>query len=336
MAGSEVSDRRPLLNRLRLLAAGAGLLAAAALSGLPSPATLTEATVQAPPPNSVTIIKDAVPDDLPDFQFTSGPVADQCPPAGFLLDDDGSLDGGDDTLLDSATFPLTAGCNTVNIFREIVPTGWVLTNIACTVSPISGGTVPVTTVTIGPGGGPAFDPGDTEVSFDLAVEEAVTCTFTNGRVLSEGGWGDDNCDGATNAGDVLFALRQVGGLPANQGEPCPDTGLSLEHVLDGSEVSLRWGDFDCNGSVDAFDALGNLRQLAGFTITRTGPCAPDPPGSQSKEVDWVIICDINEFGQEVNCVICLFIDGGDAGCHPFGAHSPNEAAGGLSAPQVET
>ncbi|MDO8615775.1 MAG: hypothetical protein Q7T33_08585 [Dehalococcoidia bacterium] len=160
----------------------AWLLATAVLSGFLSPAGSAQAQ---PPPNSVTIIKDAVPNDLQDFPFLSGPVVNQCPPASFPLDDDASVSGGDNTLLDSVTFALTPGCNFFNTFQEIVPAGWALTNIVCTITP-SGGAVPQTFITIGPGGGASFDPGDTQVNIDLASGEAATCTFTDERVEEPG------------------------------------------------------------------------------------------------------------------------------------------------------
>ena len=172
------SPRRFFLRAAALLGAFVGLLTGlVALSAALSPATPTEAQT----PNTVTIVKDAVPNDLQDFTFNSGPVSNQCPPPTFLLDDDATVSGADNVLLDSVTFPLT-GCNFFNTFAEVVPTGWVLTNIVCVVQPVTPGTGTQSAVSIGPTGGPfngTFEPGDNQVNIDLANGEAATCTFTN-------------------------------------------------------------------------------------------------------------------------------------------------------------
>jgi hypothetical protein len=153
-----------------------GLLAAvsAALLMLGGHSSAPAASAQVP--NSITIVKDAVPDDAQDFPFTSGPVVNQCTPSGFLLDDD-----MDATLQNSMTFPFSPGCNLFNTFTEVVPFGWALTNIVCTVTGPQG-SLPQTVITIG--GNSTFDPGDTSVSIDLASNEKATCTFTNVKMPS--------------------------------------------------------------------------------------------------------------------------------------------------------
>ena len=369
---------------------------------------------------SITIVKDAIPDDPQDFQFISGPLVNQCTSNNFLLDDD-----TDPSLANSITFALAPGCNLFNTVTEIVPPGWTLTNIACIITSAPGAG-PQSVITIGNDGD--FDPGDTQVSIDLASDEAATCTFTNemetpgsvtickqtdpdgatgfnfgrssptirplpfpldddqcsailnlspnqgpyafteiqplpvgwtltyifcsggssiligsdadfdvgdidvtinlgpgenvtctffnvqaSRVVSGGTWGDSNCNGDTNAVDALLTQRYIVGLSVSQHEPCPNLGVDIDLILDGSNMSLLWGDFDCNGSLDAIDVLKTLREVAGLSITKAGPCAPSQPGAQLPEIDWVIICDVIN-GIETNCQICIFANGNPAGC----------------------
>ncbi len=140
--------------------------------------TAVTPTPTAQPPNSITIIKDAVPDGPQDFHFaTRISGGTQCTPvAGFDLDDD-----TDPTLLNSITFPFTAGCDLSNSFREFVPpSGWVLSNISCTGATNS--FVAIVGATANQTNG--FEPGDNQVTIDLASNEAVVCTFTNSQVTT--------------------------------------------------------------------------------------------------------------------------------------------------------
>jgi len=97
---------------------------------------------------SITVIKDAVPDDAQDFAFTT--TGDGL--SGFSLDDD-----ADGTLPNTTTFSnLAPGAYTVT---EAVVDGWDLTVLAC-----SDGTTDLATRT---------------ASITLGAGENVTCTFTN-------------------------------------------------------------------------------------------------------------------------------------------------------------
>jgi hypothetical protein len=112
---------------------------------------------------SITIVKDAVPDDLQDFAFTTVGAGVQ----NFDLDDDGI---NVNTLSNTRAFSgLVPGARTIT---ETPVVGWTLSSIICT-----GATTSV--VTIGAAGG--FDPGDTAVTINLAPGENVNCTFTNTR-----------------------------------------------------------------------------------------------------------------------------------------------------------
>jgi hypothetical protein len=109
---------------------------------------------------SITITKDAVPDNSQPFSFTTTGLAD----ATFNLDDDPSNDG----LLNSKPFNnLLPGVRTVTEDGE---SGWTLTFIVC-----SGNTA--STVKIGSDSD--WDVGDTSVEIDLKNGESVNCTFTN-------------------------------------------------------------------------------------------------------------------------------------------------------------
>jgi CSLREA domain-containing protein len=104
--------------------------------------------------SSITIIKDAVPNDPQDFQFSRSFWAD------FFLDDDGN-----GALPNTTTFPnLAPGGYTVTELGP--PAGWILTNLVC-VDPDSGSTVNLGTRT---------------ATIDLDAGETVTCTFTDTKL----------------------------------------------------------------------------------------------------------------------------------------------------------
>lgn len=100
---------------------------------------------------TITIVKNAVPNDAQDFHFTLAAPNDLN--AAFSLDDD-----GDGTLPNSITYRVPPGTTTA---AEVnIPDGWTLTDITCTKTGIETAT---------------------SVSVILADDEAVTCTFTNSR-----------------------------------------------------------------------------------------------------------------------------------------------------------
>ena len=111
---------------------------------------------------SITIVKDAVPNDPQDFDFDATGVGIA---SDIDLDDDpASALAGSETFSD-----LGPGSRTIS---ESPAPGWTLTDIACTGATAS---------TIEIGGDADFDPGDVSVTIDLALNEQVTCTFTNSR-----------------------------------------------------------------------------------------------------------------------------------------------------------
>jgi hypothetical protein len=116
---------------------------------------------------SITIIKDATPNDPQDFRYDA--TGTGMTPSPFYLDDD-----ADPTLSTTQTFSglLPNGARTVT---ETVPAGWKVTNITCTGATNS-------TVVIGAAGG--FNAGDHAVTITLAAGENVSCTFANLKLAS--------------------------------------------------------------------------------------------------------------------------------------------------------
>ncbi len=113
------------------------------------------------PNGTIVIVKDAVPNDAQDFSFNlnNGGTISQ----NFSLDDD-----GDATLPNSQTFSVPPGTWTASELN--IPSGWGLTNLACSVSGTNGSTYQVSganaVITLKSG----VSSGDT-----------VTCTYTNTR-----------------------------------------------------------------------------------------------------------------------------------------------------------
>ncbi len=111
----------------------------------------------APLPGTITIIKDAAPNDAQDFGFSAN--SPNIP--AFLLDDDNN-----GTLSNSKVFTVPSG--TTYTFTEAAVPGWTLTGISCT----GGG---------GPGQQPSWLLQNRSLSVPLAPGQNVVCTFTNTR-----------------------------------------------------------------------------------------------------------------------------------------------------------
>jgi Prealbumin-like fold domain len=128
---------------------------------------------------SLTIVKDAKPNDLQDFSFSAANLA----VSSFTLDDDQGVIGADTTYSNQKTFTNIQNFNTKTV-TENPTTGWDLTKITCTGDTDSD-------VVIGRfddqnnfvnGGSDGFDAGDTTVQVGLDEGENVTCTFENSRL----------------------------------------------------------------------------------------------------------------------------------------------------------
>ena len=117
-------------------------------------------------PASITIVKNAVPDDPQDFGFTTTGGLN---PAAFSLDDD-----SDPTLPNTQLYPgleVTAQNGNDYTISEAVPLVWVLTfdSPACTVTSPNGGSQSASGTTL---------------TINLREGENVSCTFTNTRALT--------------------------------------------------------------------------------------------------------------------------------------------------------
>jgi uncharacterized repeat protein (TIGR01451 family) len=116
-------------------------------------------------PATITIVKDALPDDATSFPFTASGA--EMSPASFGLVDDGVHPAARTrTFADLANFGSSR-----TITEGALPTGWALTNVHCSIATPSG-TKLGTVTPDGDGAGPT-------ATFDLEEGNAATCTFTN-------------------------------------------------------------------------------------------------------------------------------------------------------------
>jgi len=119
-------------------------------------------------PNTLTVVKDAAPDNGRDFAFTGSGTGVALT---FSLDDD-----ADATLSNQASFPnLAAGTYTVT---EGAATGWSLTAISC-----SGATVGYQAADGTPAASTTWASGHDRASVTLTAGQSPTCTFTNTKTL---------------------------------------------------------------------------------------------------------------------------------------------------------
>jgi hypothetical protein len=69
-------------------------------------------------------------------------------------------------------------------------------------------------------------------------------------------------------GDAQKIGRSLIGLPISQPQFCPAIGGYVQFL----NLSLVWGDADCNGGVGIGDAQKIARKLIGLPFTQTQPC----------------------------------------------------------------
>jgi hypothetical protein len=160
-------------------------------------------------PASITVIKDAVPNDAQDFGFTA--TGGTLTPTSFTLDDDADITNSNtQAYTNIKTF-------TTYTFTEATVSGWTL----------SFGT-PECTVTSANGGTQSGNAGTGVLTINLKEGENVTCTFTNTRqaaklivikhVVNDNG-------GTAVAGD--FTMSVTGGSPSPASFPGAEAGTEV-------------------------------------------------------------------------------------------------------------
>lgn len=86
-------------------------------------------------------------------------------------------------------------------------------------------------------------------------------------------WGDDDCDFSVDAVDALKNLQEIAALPYEVEPGCPALE-SQQTVAPAGFGELMWGDVDCDGDLDAVDALQILRHVAALPVDQEPGC-PD-------------------------------------------------------------
>jgi len=213
-------------------------------------------------PGSITIIKDADPNDPKDFEYNvtddvGAPVTDANGDLvnNFLLDDD-----ADGTLSNTDTFTLLPG---VYDYTELAVAGWDLTTIICEVDD--------TVVTTIPDG---TDEGSVLITLDEA--EDVTCTFNNtkrGKILiskvtvpsGDLTEFDFTLTGGPSSLDQSFPLAD-GDNPHDSGFILPGTGYNATESVPGG-WSLTSATCNDDSPVNNIDVSSGETVICTFTNT---------------------------------------------------------------------
>jgi hypothetical protein len=225
-------------------------------------------------PASITIIKDAVPDDAQDFAFTTtGGLS----PASFSLDDDANA-----TLLNSQVYPgilVTAQNGNSYTVTEGAVSAWTL----------SFGS-PVCTVTTPNGGSQTGNVGTRTLSINLREGEDVSCTFIN--TLQQGTLKvfkhvvNDN-GGTAVSGDwsihVTSGGSDVSGSPQPGSEP-----VGSMYTLNGGTYNVSETDgpsgYTFTGYSGDCDSSGNVTVVPGQEKTCTLTNDDNAPGLHLRKV----------------------------------------------------
>lgn len=84
-------------------------------------------------------------------------------------------------------------------------------------------------------------------------------------------WGDDDCDLDVDAVDALKDLQDIAALPYDVEPGCPPLE-SQQIVVPAGFGERLWGDVDCDGDLDAVDALQILRHVAALSVDQEPDC----------------------------------------------------------------
>ena len=115
---------------------------------------------------------------------------------------------------------------------------------------------PTPTTEVSPPPAPTNTPASTPT---VSVSPAPTSPSPTPVALAQA---NVNCDGSTDAGDLVILLRAIGGLDFHQPAGCAAPG----HYAGG----VTMGDADCSGTFDPSDVLALLRYLSG--LPRASDC----------------------------------------------------------------
>ncbi len=169
-------------------------------------------------PPTLTIIKDATPNDLQDFTF-GGTLG------AFTLDDDSGVDGEDNEYSNSKNFVNTnAGIN-YTITENLPNNFWKLENVSCVLNGTDTA-YPFTSVTNG-------------LSLTLGLDEDVTCTFVNHKespTRTQGFWQTH-----TTYTSGVFASKFAGGMVIGT-----TTNFRIVDDLAGIAMSKLYGSYFSN------------------------------------------------------------------------------------------
>ena len=166
-------------------------------------------------PGKIKIIKNAIPNNLTDFGFTSTGTGT----SNFTLDDDSGVTGADNTYSSQKEFTgLTVGQYT---FTESAVSGWDLEDISCT------------------GQGAVTDKANRKVTINLSAGGDVTCTFENrqqGQVVV-------TKQTLPDGDSTVFPVKITGNNTIHS--------AATQNVTDGNSVTftVSQGTFDVNETV---------------------------------------------------------------------------------------
>jgi hypothetical protein len=210
-------------------------------------------------PACITIVKDALPDDPQDFNFTWNS-------SSFILDDDATLPNPSATPNSKTLCDLSPGA-THTITEAPIPSPWILANITCSQSPPAWATV-----VIGPNPPATFNLGDNAVQITLPAllpsGGHVTCIFSDRKIDRPGCITIIKDRRPNSPEDYLF-----------QGAPWPGLFTLDDDPSSATPNSATLCDLTANGT---------------YTITELGAVPPPPPQQQVYPTAVVnIVCTVS-------------------------------------------
>ena len=201
-------------------------------------------------PGSITIIKDAVPNDAQDFSFTASPS----PLTNFSLDDD-----SDPTLSNTKLFSMITSFATYTVTEGSV-TNWTLSfnNPVCTVTSPNGGTQSGNT-------------GTRTVTVNLKEGENVTCTFINTRNVSSPTITTqvkNNADGSDIANGASVAIGTVAYDTASLSGATSDAGGTVNYYVEKGDNQCTTAGATSLGQVAVTN--GSIPNSSNYAFTSAG------------------------------------------------------------------